>query len=574
MLQEMASDEIEKMAALKVGASSSEDVEFVSFKDLAFPSGRLMPMGSNGNLEGILGANMLAVGSGIDSYSELQPGIDYHVDAVMDGAPPRKEGWLQKEGHGSLAEGLGKSSFLGNVLGSKWTRRYLVLSNGFLEYFELPEYSPAPWGTHREGQRASLQCSSGTLPPPFSSASASSTGTATAAAVDVSDGGLMASRRSGADLPAVVVSGEATDAVTASASALGLASLPGASSSSLSPCPASQLKGIHVTNAKGHICLAGARLSEPKSVRKGTHGERMPAFRIDCSPTDCGEYNHGYRGRVLLRASVNQTALAHQTTSALSSASLVPHRRLSSSDKWKQPSTKAPDRPTPEQQEEQHKSSSGNGDGGGAARSSGTSGLRRRLSSSAGAMVGATLGTACTVPGAHLKYVLSGDDDADSAQWREAIQAHIAFASTDLGTAARRAVLAAREVTREARMSAVQSSAAGHGTPAPTTAVPSEEPEAPPERWRCNAPIVGPGNPAVLCQDCGGGAKAHRCSVCDKQEHGFIHAATICDVCHAGHGSKCSRCDADVDGLRAYATLCTGCGGGFRSGNCCKMRQS
>ena len=134
----------------------SDEAGFVSFTDLAIRDDRQqtkrkaalksIKVGANeGANEGAL--KLLAVGGGTDAsadiYSDGGQPLPYLADEPIEGAPPRREGYLTKEGHsagGRLAGGL-----LG---ASDWRRRWFVLSNGFLEYFELPPHSPLPWGTH------------------------------------------------------------------------------------------------------------------------------------------------------------------------------------------------------------------------------------------------------------------------------------------------------------------------------------------------------------------------------------------------------------------------------------------
>ena len=89
--------------------------------------------------------DLVSVGHGIDSLAAALGDADfpsYAAEAPSELAPPRKEGWLHKEGHGP------------SVLGADWKKRYFVLANGFLEYFEEPSHSPLPWGTHLTSARA------------------------------------------------------------------------------------------------------------------------------------------------------------------------------------------------------------------------------------------------------------------------------------------------------------------------------------------------------------------------------------------------------------------------------------
>lgn len=176
---------------------------------------------------------------------------------------------------------------------------------------------------------------------------------------------------------------------------------------------------------------------------------------------------------------------------------------------------------------------------------------------------GSKAAEACTVPGTHLKYVLAAASEADSCEWQEAFEAHIAFASSEAGEAAHTRVFEARESTRAARLAALAQG--------PPTAV--EEPE---QRRRCEARISGPGTPAVLCDACGDGDGASRCVAClapncdDDDPHMIIRSGIVCDQCCAAGAEVCCRCDARVGALRVRALLCVACGGGERAASCCK----
>ena len=91
---------------------------------------------------------LLTIGGGIDSSADFFTGLSFEVDVPVPNAPPRKEGWMYKEGHSTMGNEAGKLA--GRLLGDEigWRRRYFVLSNGILEYFVLPQHSPRPWGTH------------------------------------------------------------------------------------------------------------------------------------------------------------------------------------------------------------------------------------------------------------------------------------------------------------------------------------------------------------------------------------------------------------------------------------------
>ena len=126
---------------------------FVSFRDLRLELSERVSVDKD-----IAGANLLAAGSGMDASAKLfSPSLRYALDAEIETAPPRKAGWLFKEGHGMIAG----EALLANLFGCSWQRRFFVLSNGFLEYFELPEYSPVPWGTHGDiaGQQTATRAS-------------------------------------------------------------------------------------------------------------------------------------------------------------------------------------------------------------------------------------------------------------------------------------------------------------------------------------------------------------------------------------------------------------------------------
>lgn len=234
---------------------------FVSFKDMALearqrPHLSVLPPSHR---------SLLAAGSGIDSSADVYHQYTYRNETLSsaDGAPPRKEGWLQKEGHGGMLASQGK--ILGGLVGSNWTQRYMVLADGFLEYFEAPEFSPKPWGTHQTAQ-AWTRRAGGT--------------TAHLSPLDsISDDFLL---------------------------------------------PSDMNEHVHVTNAKGHICLARASVSAPKSTRKDEHGNTRFAWRIDCATATVDAYNHLHKGKLLLNAAANESAVAHKAEAALSSS-----RRLS-----------------------------------------------------------------------------------------------------------------------------------------------------------------------------------------------------------------------------------------------------
>jgi hypothetical protein len=92
---------------------------FVSLMDLSLaPQPRLATVASSGT-------NLLAVGSGIDCSLELYEQLRYEYDAPIDGAPPRREGWLYKEGHSPFSP---EGKLLGGLFGTTWRRRYAPLA--------------------------------------------------------------------------------------------------------------------------------------------------------------------------------------------------------------------------------------------------------------------------------------------------------------------------------------------------------------------------------------------------------------------------------------------------------------
>lgn len=464
----------------------ADDEGFVSFSDLGLRD-QLALQERLLSLKDVAGANLLHVGSGVDASAELfRAAPQYEVEESAPEAPPRKEGWLHKEGHDVLAA---EGKILG-LLGSNWKRRYFVLSNGVLEYFERPDYSPKPWGTHQQGGQGSQTVK---LP----AASFAPLDSMTARPEDL--------------VPDAAYSGDLSEC---------------SSPAARRPSTAAT-QGVHVPNAKGHIVLDRASLSDPKSARFDAKGALRPALRLDCLASPVAEYNRAHGGRLLLMSSINQSI----------------NSELLAATKGK------------------------GGDGVLAS-------ARRRLSGT-----GALSAAPCAVPSTHCKYVLAGESRADTVAWRNALAAHIEFASSERGVDVRRGLLDAREVVRSARVQELHRKAKGLPEPAESPLV---------ARWRCDKPIVGPGTPAALCEGCGGDSSrrlASWCAVCgdDLLEHsshgrppaaGFIRAAAMCNECAAGHGAEdvCCRCEEPLFGVRLVATLCDACGGGAGAGRCCKLK--
>ena len=441
-----------------------------------------------------LGA-LLTIGGGIDSSAAFFDGLSFEADAPVPNAPPRKEGWLYKEGHSSIANEGGKLA-----RGIAGRRRYFVLSNGILEYFVLPQHSPRPWGTHL---------------------------------VDTPDD----------------ESGE--------------------------------VNGVHATNARGHICLFNARLSQPKGSRKDGKGAARPAFRLDCDPSAAAVYNETWSAHVLLTADVNKAAATEGKLNkvdgrAARSESLAPMPESSSYlpssashlsalgrklagltvGKFNGPASSKIRRSGPVGDgREGHYDDGTTNDSPSHGAHGFKTGLKRRLYGHV---------PACLTPTMHTKYVLAGENEIESNEWQEAIQAHIDFASSQPGMTGYHGVLNGREDIRKAR-------SAGNAQAVKQTTTQKVDVG---KKQRCENLYVGVGFPALLCQDCGAG-KPGACVICSRTEgHSMIiRAACLCETCNHRAPNRCCRCDNELRGPAISPILCIDCGTGANAGRCCKMRD-
>ena len=183
--------------------------------------------------------------------------------------------------------------------------------------------------------------------------------------------------------------------------------------------------------------------------------------------------------------------------------------------------------------------------------------LRRRLSSSASLLVaaaapaaGGVVGSgACVLPGMHAKYVLAAESLEGASEWREALEAHAAFAATEHGRAIYAGALSRRE---DVRLRRVHSSKHGRRS---RVASAKEEGE---QGGRDQGPV------AHL-----GGEEARAAWVVRQSSHLQPRASAGEGGGDGdggdGAGRRLERCEAFFFGVGLPATLCHTCASGISS---------